>query len=162
MERDGGFLIGEGSVVVRRIVAAGIVTRSVLCTKSQFDRNADVLAALPTPIYIVAPVVLREIVEFDLHRGIVCGVDRPPALHASALISDPSVRIIVALERINDFENLGSILRSATALGADAPPVVPTARSPRRFRGTRHVPTAPWSPQHALPSVSEGPERLNP
>jgi tRNA G18 (ribose-2'-O)-methylase SpoU len=134
VEREDGFFVGEGELVVRRMVerrAHGLVLRSVLVTPRRHDALASVLDDLdspavpgepvrPIPVYVAPDEVLRAVAGFDLHRGAVAAANRPAPVDAASVLGDASARVVLALERVNDHENLGSLFRSAAALGSGA------------------------------------------
>jgi tRNA G18 (ribose-2'-O)-methylase SpoU len=61
--------------------------------------------------------VLERILGFPFHRGVLCCVQRPPEPSIESILS---ARRLVVLPRLDNVDNLGQILRSATALGIDA------------------------------------------
>ena len=149
VEAEQGFFVGEGELVVRRMVRHGAALRSVLVTPLRYAALGDVLARLDAPVYVASDAVLRAVAGFDLHRGAVAAAHRPlPALPA-ALLARPSVRTVLALERVNDHENLGSLFRSAASLAVDAVLLCPECCDPLYRRCVRvsmaHVLTVPWA-----------------
>lgn len=116
--RDGIFL-AEGLNVLRRLVTSRYPIRSVLLSRSQYERlAAELSAALPaaTPVYVAGPDVLAAIAGFDLHRGVVASAERGPGIDLDELLARGGP--LVGLEALTDHENLGAIARSARALGA--------------------------------------------
>lgn len=155
-EGAGGFFIAEGSLVVRRMFECGLAAnvRSVVTHHTQRPQLADILDAAVAPTYIVSPALLKAVVGFDLHRGVVASLDRPEPRTTESILADPSIRTILALEALNDFENLGSIFRSAAGLGADAILLCPQCADPLYRRcvrvsmgnvvGVPYAVTEPW------------------
>ena len=127
--------IVEGTNALRRLLAAPLRTRSVLVTPKQHARLSALLDGLGAPVYVASREVLTGVAGFDLHRGVVACADRPddPGLDA---ILGPSATV-VALEALNDQENLGAIARSGRALGADALVLDPTCADPYYRRVVR-------------------------
>jgi tRNA G18 (ribose-2'-O)-methylase SpoU len=146
-EAERGFFIAESPHVVTRLLASGRTVRSVLVTTEQWNVMHDVLAPLTVPVYVAPPTVLRRVVGFDLHRGVVAAADRWP------LPAPPDVvrgaRRVAVCEGINDHENLGVLFRSAAALGVDAVLVDEACADPWYRRCVRvsigHVITLPWT-----------------
>lgn len=158
VEGAAGFFVGEGELVVRRMVERGVALRSVLVTPRRHDALADVLDGLDAPVYVAPDPVLRSVVGFDLHRGAVAAADRPPARDADPLVRAGGARsVALALERVNDHENLGSLFRSAAALGAAAVLLDPECSDPLYRRSVRvsmgHVLSVPWARTGALPAA---------
>lgn len=59
---------------------------------------------------------LAEVLGFAFHRGLLCAVATPLEPPESALIA---ARRLVVLPQVDNVDNLGSVLRSAAALGLD-------------------------------------------
>jgi tRNA G18 (ribose-2'-O)-methylase SpoU len=174
VEREHSFFVGEGELVVRRMVerrAHGLVLRSVLVTPRRYDALASVLAdvgspavpgepARPVPVYVAPDDVLRAVAGFDLHRGAVAAADRPAPVDAAALLAACAGRVVLALERVNDHENLGSLFRSAAALGAGAVLLDGECSDPLYRRCVRvsmgHVLTVPWAVVPSLTGQIDG------
>jgi tRNA G18 (ribose-2'-O)-methylase SpoU len=117
-ESEHGLFIAEGVVVLRRLLGTGLRIRSVLLSPHQCELLAGELRALPAPVYVAPPEVLRTLTGFSVHRGVLAAVDRPAGRSAGELLGT-SERVVV-LEGVNDHENLGSIFRNVSALGFDA------------------------------------------
>ena len=146
-ETERGFFIAESPHVVTRLLASGRTVRSVLVTPEQWTVMHDLLEPLTVPVYVAPPYVLRRVVGFDLHRGVVAAADRWP-LPSLADVVRGAQRIAVC-EAINDHENLGVMFRSAAALGVDAMLVDEACADPWYRRCVRvsigHVITLPWT-----------------
>ncbi|HEX5615842.1 MAG TPA: rRNA methyltransferase, partial [Acidimicrobiia bacterium] len=78
VEGRAGFFVGEGPLVVARLLASSRHVRAVLVTATQYDALRVELDATPAPVYVAPPEVLRRVVGFDLHRGAVASADRFP------------------------------------------------------------------------------------
>lgn len=59
---------------------------------------------------------LSELLGFQFHRGLLCAVATPPEAPVAALWA---AQRLVLLPQVDNVDNLGSILRSAAALGMD-------------------------------------------
>ncbi len=130
LEVSGGFYVGEGTLVVERMISLGAPIRAVATTPAVHERHRDALDRVDAPVYVLERAMLNELVGFDLHRGIVASATRPMIPDVTEVLADPQVRTVLALEGLNDFENLGSIMRSAAALGADAVLLCPQCADP--------------------------------
>ena len=143
------FFVGEGINVVRRMIAVGSDFRSVLLTPQLLDQLAPDLTGIDAPVFVAPRPVLRETVGFDLHRGVVAAANRPAGPGFDAIVADPTTRTVLALERVNDHENLGSVFRSAAALGVDGVLLCPQCSDPLYRRCVRvsmgHVLTVRWT-----------------
>jgi len=60
---------------------------------------------------------LEQLLGFSFHRGVLCCVARPADPEEEALLT---ARRLVVVPRLDNVDNLGQILRTATALGMDA------------------------------------------
>jgi tRNA G18 (ribose-2'-O)-methylase SpoU len=143
-----GVFVGEGALVARRMLShETLVIRSVFTTERRLADVADLLVGRDLPVYVAAPAVLRTVVGFDLHRGIVVSAERF-ALPALGSVLAAARRVLV-LERVNDHENLGAMFRSAAALGIDAVVLCPECSDPLYRRCVRvsmgHVLAVPFT-----------------
>ena len=80
-----------------------------------------------SPSQTVSPEELDRIAGSPDHQGIVCEVEPYPYVDASDLLDDEQA-LIVALDQVQDPQNLGAICRSAECAGATGV-VVPERRS---------------------------------
>jgi tRNA G18 (ribose-2'-O)-methylase SpoU len=157
IESERGFFIAESPLVVRRLLASDRQVRSVLITPERYEPLADALADRPdVPVYVAPDEVLRRVVGFRLHRGVVAAADRwpvPPVLEVLG-----GARRIAVLQQVNDHENLGVLFRSAAALGIDAVLLDEQCSDPLYRRCVRvsigHVLTLPWTRVATLDEVT--------
>ncbi|MFG0266386.1 MAG: TrmH family RNA methyltransferase [Rhodopirellula sp. JB055] len=114
-ETDGGF-IAEGSVVVQRLLQSDLQVQSVLIHEG---RESKYLPLIPegVPVYLIQRESGKELAGYDFHRGVLAhGVS--PTIHPMEVFrheTQPSLAL--ALVGLSDPENMGSLLRSAAALG---------------------------------------------
>jgi tRNA G18 (ribose-2'-O)-methylase SpoU len=157
IEPERGFFIAESPLVVRRLLATDRHVRSVLVTPERYDALTDALAGRPDiPVYVAAEEVLRRVVGFRLHRGVVAAADRWPLPPPADVLRD--ARRIAVLQQVNDHENLGVLFRSAAALGIDAVLLDTQCSDPLYRRCVRvsigHVLTLPWTRLATLDDVA--------
>src|SRR3712207_1544760 len=114
----------------------------------------DALPILPegAAAYEADKWVLSEVIGFRLTRGVVASADRRPPADLGALLTGPdpaAPRRLAVLEALNDAENLGSIARSAVALGVDGLLLDPRCADPLYRRSVRvsmgHVLALPFA-----------------
>lgn len=129
------FFIAEGPVALERLLMSDHRVRSVLVSEQKFERLASVLDPIGAPVFVVERTLLRRIVGFDLHRGVIAAADRRPARTLDDLMVGS--RRLAVLEGLNDPENLGAIARSARALGIDGLVLDPTCIDPYTRRTVR-------------------------
>jgi tRNA G18 (ribose-2'-O)-methylase SpoU len=122
--------ICEGSTVVRRVLGSRLAgsLRSVLVTPRGWERLQHDLVACPAPVLVAEREVLTDVAGFDVHRGVLASLERPAEVTLDQLMAGG--RTFVALEGLNDQENLGAIARTARALGADGWILDPTCADP--------------------------------
>jgi tRNA G18 (ribose-2'-O)-methylase SpoU len=119
--RAHGVFVAEGRQVVRQLLAsAHFTTRSVLVSPAALEGLRDVLGERePLPVYVLPGDRLSALVGFNLHRGCLALGERPPALSVASWWAQaaPS-KLVVAVERVGNADNLGALFRSALAFGA--------------------------------------------
>jgi len=154
-----GLVIAEGVVVVRRLLASPYPTRALLGTARRYDELAGELAALPVPYHVVEPELMATVVGFHLNRGVLATADRAAPPPVERLISGAGALAI--LEGVGDHENLGSIFRSAAALGVDGVLLGAGCADPLYRRSVRvSMGTVLQIPFAALPGWSAGADLL--
>src|SRR4051794_3561726 len=160
--RWGGPVIVEGVPAVERLLASPYRIRAVFGVPGR-------VAALDLPDDVVAyeadKWLLSEVIGFRLTRGVLASADRRPPADLDDLLAgpDPSApRRLAVLEALNDAENLGSIARSALALGIDGLLLDPRCADPFYRRSVRvsmgHVLALPFA---VLPDWPAGLGRLH-
>lgn len=117
-EASAGLFIAEGELVVRRAVAAGLTLRSVLLAPARVAALTDVVTSTGVPAYAASREVLEAVTGFDVHRGVLAAVERPPPRDPAELLVRS--RRIAVIEDVNNHTNLGAVFRSAAALGLNA------------------------------------------
>ena len=135
--RWGGPVIVEGVSAVERLLDSPYRVRAVFGVPGR-------VAALDLPDDVAAyeadKWVLSEVIGFRLTRGVIASADRMPPADLDVLLAGPdptAPRRLAALEGLNDAENLGSIARSALALGIDGLLLDPRCADPFYRRSVR-------------------------
>ena len=129
-----GLFIAEGELVIRRAVAAGHRLRSILVDIKRAELLAD-LADGQAPLFVAEREVLARITGFDVHRGVLASLHRPPPLAPARLLA--TARSVVVVEDVNNHTNLGVIFRTAAGLGIDGILLSPTCVDPLYRRSVR-------------------------
>src|SRR5688500_1968186 len=135
--RWGGPVIVEGVPAVQRLLASPYRVRAVFGVPGRvaaLDLPADV------PAYEADKWVLSEVIGFRLTRGVIASADRRAPADLGELLAGPDAaapRRLAVLESLNDAENLGSIARSALALGIDGLLLDPRCADPFYRRSVR-------------------------
>ena len=115
-----GMFIAESPKVILRALEAGCVPVSILAERGHIhgeareaiDRCGDI------PVYTAPLEVLTQLTGFQLTRGMLCAMLRPPIPELPRVLA--GARRVAVLEDVMNPTNLGAIFRSAAALGMDA------------------------------------------
>src|SRR4051794_1184843 len=160
--RGTGPVIVEGVPAVRRLLASPYPVRAGLGVPG---RVAALDLPDEVPAYEADKWVLSEVIGFRLTRGVLASADRRPPEDVGALLAGPdpaAPRRLAVLEALNDAENLGSIARSAVALGIGGLLLDPRCADPLYRRSVRvsmgHVLALPFA---VLPDWPGGLRRLH-
>lgn len=119
-EPQKAMFIAESPKVIQRALDGGCEPVSILVERSRMtgesleviERCADV------PVYTADLDVLTQLTGYQLTRGLLCAMRRPPMQPLQQVVS--GARRIAVLEEIMNPTNVGAIFRSAAALGMDA------------------------------------------
>jgi len=145
--RHEGILIGEGRLVAARVAAS--CTLVAILAEPSAAREAETLSAGICPVTVLPTAEIAGLAGYAFHRGLLVAAERPktrplvPALEASVKNGDGNcpaleeARRLVVLPEPTDPENLGSIARSALALGWDGLVLGPAACDPWGRRALR-------------------------
>jgi tRNA G18 (ribose-2'-O)-methylase SpoU len=114
-ERAG--IVVEGHLAVARYLDSDFPVHSLLATPAQLDRLAAKVPA-DTEVFVADKGMIERIVGFEFHRGCLAHGPTPPARDLRADIAGLAEFAIVALEGLSDPVNVGTIIRTARALGA--------------------------------------------
>jgi tRNA G18 (ribose-2'-O)-methylase SpoU len=117
--RREGRLIAEGRWLAHRLVRCGYPNTQVL-TSPRFADEFDEFTATGGDVLVADEATMSDVAGFDFHRGVIASSDRPelPSLDQALSQSKPGGTIIV-LPDTSNAENLGSIFRTAAALGVE-------------------------------------------
>ena len=122
---------------------------SLLCEHRHIAGDAaDIIARCPDiPVYTGARELLAGLTGYMLTRGVLCAMKRPVPPTVAEVCAKAS-RIAV-LQSVTDTTNIGSIFRSAAALGIDAVLLTPDTCDPLNRRSVRvsmgSVFLVPWT-----------------
>ena len=127
-----GSFVGDGERVVRRMLAEG-VARLVVGDPARLEK-----LKIPPGVEVrsAARARLEAIVGYRLHTGVMALGTIPPEKPLGGTLH-------VALDRLANAENVGSVMRSAAAFGVDGVIVGPGTSSPWMRRSVRVAIGAP-------------------
>ena len=134
---ENALFIAESPKVIHRALDGGYQPVSLLMERRHIEgQAADVIARCPdTPIYTAEPDVLTRLTGFQLTRGVLCAMRRPPLPPLSRVLE--GTKRVVVLENVQNPTNVGAIFRSAAALGMDAVLLTPGCSDPLYRRSAR-------------------------
>ncbi|MEL7337784.1 MAG: TrmH family RNA methyltransferase, partial [Planctomycetota bacterium] len=114
------WIVAEGHRVVRRSCASRYAVQKILATEHCVDQYAQ-HAGHGIEVYAAPKRLISEIVGYDFHRSVLAVVHRPAMVGLSEFrqrlqIDQPPPVILAAVE-VTEQENLGSMIRTAAAMG---------------------------------------------
>jgi tRNA G18 (ribose-2'-O)-methylase SpoU len=128
-----GLFVAEGDLVVERALSAGCRALALLAS----PRYAETIVSPPrdTAVYVADDDVRRQVTGLGVPLDVVGLFERPPAGDIAAILD--TARHVVVVDCIDNPTNVGAIVRSATALGADALLLDRTSADPLTRRALR-------------------------
>jgi tRNA G18 (ribose-2'-O)-methylase SpoU len=115
----------ESEMVVRRLLETNWDVHSVLLSPHKCDRLAPLLRDRDVPILVADIALMSKITGFNIHRGVLAAVRRPPSESHSVerfikKCKGKSRLSLLMAEGITNIDNMGSLFRNAAAFGVDA------------------------------------------
>ena len=112
------YFIAEGKLVVKRLIESDYQVDSLL-VQSGKEQEFERLVPNTTPVYSISAELLKSIVGFDFHRGVLACASRRPLHTTQDFLQGNCGTLVLGLLGISDPENLGGMLRTAAALGVN-------------------------------------------
>ena len=136
-EPEKGIFIAESPKVIERALNAGCVPISFLMEERHVENQAKELIAScgDIPVYTATLEVLTQLTGFKLTRGMLCAMYRPKLPTVADICKN--ARRVAVLEDVMNPTNVGSIFRSAAALGIDAVLLTSASSNPLYRRSIR-------------------------
>jgi tRNA G18 (ribose-2'-O)-methylase SpoU len=138
LEHGHGVFVVEGAHTVRRLLESRWPARSLLLRPERLAALGDMIVTADrrgVPVYVASGSVFDRIAGFPAHRGVLALGERQPDLDPAGLLAETD--LAVAVEGVNDHENLGAIFRNAAAFGVGAVLLDPTCCDPLYRRAIR-------------------------
>lgn len=119
-EPEKGIFIAESPKVIERALDAGCEPISFLVEKKHVESQAgEILGRCGgIPVFTAEFDVLTQLTGFQLTRGMLCAMHRPPLPKVETVCA--GAKRIAVLENVMNPTNIGAIFRSAAALDMDA------------------------------------------
>jgi len=128
--RDLGLFVAEGRLVVRRLIdLQHWAIESILVTQPAVQALVDMLPKTNAPVYVAEQGVMNGLAGFNIHRGCLALVRRPPTPTLDRIAAGPLSRVLV-LEGVNNPDNVGGLFRSAAAFGIELVVLGPDSGDP--------------------------------
>lgn len=115
--RDARLFIAEGTTVVERVLRSGFTVTSILISDRKWQSFESCLPD-DVPVYRLSHELAQQLVGFSFHCGVMASVLRRPAPAWDAFVPSTGSALILAGDRIVDPENVGALIRIASAFGA--------------------------------------------
>lgn len=144
-----GIFIAESPKVINVAMDAGYTPVALMCERRHITGDAaGLIDRCPgVPVYTGSRELLSSLTGYTLTRGVLCAMRRPVLPDVADICRDAS-RIAV-IDGVTDTTNIGTIFRSAAALGMDAVLLTPTSCDPLNRRSVRvsmgSVFLVPWT-----------------
>lgn len=141
--------IAESPKVIKVALDQGMKPKALLCEQRHIAGDAaEIIAANPDmPVYTGTREVLSALTGYTLTRGVLAVFSRIEERAAAEVCQ--CARRVVVIDGVTDTTNIGTIFRSAAALGADAVLLSPTSCDPLNRRSVRvsmgSVFLVPWT-----------------
>jgi tRNA G18 (ribose-2'-O)-methylase SpoU len=148
VEAEAGLCIAESVQVVERALhTCPAAVQVVVATEHAAERLRPALLAAGATVLVTPAELLADVAGFPVHRGVLAAVARPAPLDPATLVA--GARRLAVLEDLNDQANVGTLFRSASALGIDAVLLSPRCADPLYRRSVRtsmgEVFRLPWA-----------------
>jgi len=131
--RSDNSFIADSPKVVNKLLETDIEVKSILATQEYYDAHESLLASKEIPnLYVASKSEMQSIVGHKIHHNCMMHGIRPEQTEVEDLGDQ-----IIMLDAITSTENVGSIARSAAALGVGSymlPKEVPHPFSRRALR----------------------------
>ena len=149
LEPEQGLFIAESPKVILVALKAGYTPVSLLCEERHIHGDAaEIIAQRPDMTVYTGPrELLSQLTGYTLTRGVLCAMRRQAMKSVEDICRE--ARRIVVIDGVVDSTNIGSIFRSAAALGIDGVLLTRSSCDPLNRRAVRvsmgSVFLVPWT-----------------
>jgi tRNA G18 (ribose-2'-O)-methylase SpoU len=132
-----GLFVAEGDLVVERALVAGCRAVSLLASTAFTERAGEMLDAVgaAADVFVASDDVRRAVTGLGVPLDVVGLFERPAPEPADQVVA--RARRVVVIDRVDNPTNVGAIVRSVAALGADALLLDRTSADPLTRRALR-------------------------
>ncbi len=132
--RAQGVFVGETIAILEQMIAIPGLTKSVLASDRLAPRvlaACDCAVSPPPEVFVVDDALMRHTAGFDVHRGVLA-IGRRASLDGRRVDSAPftTATLLIALDGVNNMDNVGSIFRGAASFGVDGVLLSRTSHDP--------------------------------
>ena len=140
-QREQGLFVAEGEKVVRRLLESDFEVVSLLLPERWYQEYSELIAKRPEQqieVFTAEKELLEKLTGFSFYQGVLA-IGRVPKPVSLESVMDRAVepKLLVALDEISNAPNMGGLIRSCVAFGADALVVGETCCSPYLRRSVR-------------------------
>jgi tRNA G18 (ribose-2'-O)-methylase SpoU len=119
-----GIFVVEGDKVLHRLLDSDFTVVSVLLTGerlAEFEPRLRARSEKGVTIFVCEKSVMMELVGFEIYQGVLAIARMPaPLTLEKILAASPRPRFFVALDGLNNAENVGLLMRNCVAFGVAA------------------------------------------
>lgn len=116
--RDARLFVAEGATVVERVLRSALEVHSVLVSDRKFATCTSFLRP-DVRVFRLRSELADELVGFHFHCGVMASAVRPAIPDPDAWIPATGPSLIIAADCVVDPENVGALIRIASAFGAE-------------------------------------------
>jgi len=145
---ESGRFVVEGQWLTERLLESECITESILTNPNRLDGLRE-LVAEDMVIYVASNEMIRDLVGYYFHRGVLAVGIRPEPFQLAEVLAKPNPpRLVAVCSDMLDPYNIGGVIRSAAAMGVGA--ILLSSRCPDPYSrrvlrvsmgGTFRVPT---------------------
>lgn len=121
--------VAEGEKLTLRLLESSCRIHSVLVERTHLERLRPCLPH-ELDVLVVENRLVSQIVGFNFHRGVLACGYRPENVALESIAAKPGPLRLVVLGDVQDPENLGAIIRTSVAFGANAILLGPACADP--------------------------------
>ncbi|MEO7273865.1 MAG: RNA methyltransferase [Vicinamibacterales bacterium] len=155
-----GLFVAEGRLVVERLIASRrYPVESILVTPAAFMAMEAAFASTDVEVLVCRPDALEQVTGFNFHRGCLALARRPTGPEDEGWIDRDQT--ILGLDAVGNPDNVGSLFRTAAALGAGGLVITAASADPLYRKAVRTsmgaVLQVPWV---RVPTATDAMRRL--